>query len=196
MKMRFWIAKRNGHHYVVVSIGSVANHRLVAGSACRDLPRQVPSRKENEKMMKKCLLTGTIAMFACCSLFGLAQEGTKPATTKATKAETSGSKAEAEKKGRLPSQYGKLGLSDAQRQKIYGLQAQYDDQLDALEKQFAALKAKRDQEIEAVLNDSQRKVLSTLVEAAKNSKKTKAPADGGKTTGSSSSASEAKTDKN
>ena len=147
-------------------------------------------------MLKKCLLTGAIALFACCSLIGLAQEGSKPATAKATKAEVTDSKAEAGKKGRLPSNYGKLALSDAQRKTIYGLQAQYDEQLDALEKQFAAIKAKRDQEIEAVLNDDQRKVLSTLVEAAKNSKKTKASAESGKTTSPSSSSSETKSDKN
>lgn len=122
--------------------------------------------------MKSFLLTGTLAIFACCSLIGLAQEGTKPATSKATPAD----KADAKAKGRVPANYGKLGLTEVQRTKIYGVQAQYDDQLDALEKQFATLKAKRDQEVEAVLTDDQRKMLKTLVDAAKE-KKPKAPAD-------------------
>lgn len=105
-------------------------------------------------------------------MIGLAQEGSKPATSKAAAAD----KADAKAKGRVPANYGKLGLTEVQRTKIYGVQAQYDDQLDALEKQLATLKAKRDQEVEAVLTDDQRKMLKALVDAAKE-KKPKAPAD-------------------
>lgn len=39
--------------------------------------------------MKNCVLTGTMAIFACCTLIGLAQDGTKPAGTKAAQAEKS-----------------------------------------------------------------------------------------------------------
>ena len=128
-------------------------------------------------------------------MIGLAQEGSKPAASKpaAAKADANadGAKADDAKKGRLPANYGKLNLTEVQKTKIYGLQAQYDDQLDALEKQFAALKAKRDQEIEAVLNGDQKKVLNSLVDAAKNAKKTKAPADSAGTPG----ATEPKSDK-
>ena len=141
--------------------------------------------------MKTCLLTGTLALFACCSLIGLAQEGSKPATSKATPADKADPKADGAKKGRLPSNYGKLNLTEPQKTKIYGLQAKYDDQLDALEKQFAALKAKRDQEVEAVLNDDQRKVLNSLVDAAKNAKKPKDSTDSAKPV----STPEPKTDK-
>lgn len=121
-------------------------------------------------MMKNCLLTGTIAIFACCSLVGLAQDGAKtaPKTTVAAKEEA---KPDA-KKGRLPAQYGKLGLTDAQKAKIYGVQGKYEDQLDALEKQINDLKAKRDHEVEAVLTDDQRKILKALVES-KDDKKDK-----------------------
>jgi len=114
-------------------------------------------------MMKNCLLTGTIAIFTCCSLVGLAQDGSKPATAKATAVKEE-AKPDA-KKGRLPAQYGKLGLTDAQKTKIYGVQGKYEDQLDALEKQISDLKAKRDQEIETVLSDDQRKILKALVES-------------------------------
>ena len=135
-------------------------------------------------MMKTCLLTGTLAIFACCSLIGLAQEGSKPAAPKSTSADKADPKADGPKKGRLPANYGKLNLTEPQKTKIYGLQAQYDDQLDALEKQIATLKGKRDQEVEAVLNGDQRKVLSSLVDAAKNAKKPKEPTDSAKPTSS------------
>lgn len=125
--------------------------------------------------MKNCLLTGTMAIFACCTLIGLAQDGTKPAGTKAAQAEKSD-----QEKGRLPANYGKLGLTEAQKNSIYEVQKKYKSQLDDLEKQLDALKAKRDGEVEAVLSDAQRKILKDLVDAAKEAKKPKKGAEGGK----------------
>lgn len=118
--------------------------------------------------MRRCLLTGTIAIFACCSMMGLAQEAAKPAAAKPA-AEKTDSKADA-KKGRLPANYGKLGLTDPQKTKIYGIQNSYDGQLDELQAKIDALKAKRDQEVEAVLTEDQRKILKNLVEANKEAK--------------------------
>ncbi len=118
--------------------------------------------------MRRCLLTGTIAIFACCSMMGLAQEAAKPAAAKPAAAKTD-AKAEA-KKGRLPANYGKLGLTEPQKVKIYGIQGTYDDQLDELQAKIDALKAKRDQEVEAVLTEDQRKILKNLVEANKEAK--------------------------
>lgn len=121
--------------------------------------------------MKNCFLIGTIALFACGSLIGLAQDGTKPAGAKPAKAEKPADPKEAgAKKGRLPANYGKLGLTEAQKTKIYGIQSMYDEQLDSLEKQLAALKSKRDGEVEAVLTADQQKILANLVAAAKEAK--------------------------
>jgi len=117
--------------------------------------------------MRRCLLTGTIAIFACYSLFGLAQE-TKPAAAKPA-AEKTDQKPEA-KKGRLPANFGKLGLTDPQKTKIYGIQNSYDDQLDELQAKIDALKAKRDHEVEAVLTEDQRKILKNLVDSNKEAK--------------------------
>lgn len=125
--------------------------------------------------MKNCLLTGTVAFLTCFSLMGFAQDGTKPAAAKPAAAKADAkpeAKADA-KKGRLPSNYGKLGLTDAQKTKIYGVQGSYEDQLDALEKQTAALKSKRDGEIEAILTPEQKKILQALVDS-KDDKKDKA----------------------
>lgn len=118
--------------------------------------------------MRRCLLTGTIAIFACCSMMGLAQEAAKPAAAKPA-AEKSDQKAEG-KKGRLPANYGKLGLTEPQKAKIYGIQGTYDDQLDELQAKIDALKAKRDHEVEAVLTEDQRKILKNLVDANKEAK--------------------------
>jgi Spy/CpxP family protein refolding chaperone len=121
-------------------------------------------------------LTGTIAIFTCCSLVGLAQDGAKTAPKAAAAKEEAKPDAKDGKKGRLPAQYGKLGLTDAQKTKVYGVQGKYEDQLDALEKQISDLKAKRDQEVEAVLTADQRKILKALVES-KDDKKPEAKAE-------------------
>ncbi|MBS0202201.1 MAG: hypothetical protein JSS49_04815 [Planctomycetes bacterium] len=118
-------------------------------------------------MMKNRFLAGTIAIIACCSLIGLAQEGSKPAATKLTQAE--------KPKGRLPANYGKLGLTDKQKTAIYGIQAKYESQLDDLQKQLDDLKAKRDAEVKTVLNDNQRKALDDLVAEAKAKKEKNRP---------------------
>lgn len=67
---------------------------------------------------------------------------------------------------RLPSYYGQVGLSDAQREAIYRLQEAYAEQLDVLEKQLETLKGRRDQEIENVLSPAQKQRLRQLLEAA------------------------------
>jgi hypothetical protein len=69
-------------------------------------------------------------------------------------------------KGQLPAYYGKV-VTDAQKEKIYGIQAKYRTQLDSLEEQIDALKKKRDAEIEAVLDAGQlAKVKAAKDEAA------------------------------
>jgi TolA-binding protein len=81
---------------------------------------------------------------------------------------------EAEKKatGRLPNNYGRIGLTEAQRAKIYGVQMKYGEQIDALIKQVEELRQKRDTEIEAVLTPEQRENLKKLT--AETAKKTAA----------------------
>jgi len=60
-------------------------------------------------------------------------------------------------RGRLPNYYGKVGVSEEQREKIYAIQAMYRPKIEALEKQIAELKAKEDAEVEAVLTPEQKK---------------------------------------
>jgi TolA-binding protein len=113
--------------------------------------------------MKKHLLTGTLAIFTCCALIGMAQDA-KPAKPAAAAEKAADP---APKKGRLPDNYGKLALNDTQKEKIYGIQGSYADKIDALEAQIANLKGKRDQEIEAVLTEDQKKILKSLTDASK-----------------------------
>ncbi|HEY2827358.1 MAG TPA: hypothetical protein VGJ04_07130 [Pirellulales bacterium] len=83
-------------------------------------------------------------------------------------------------KGRLPSGWGKLGISDSQKQSIYKIQAAYVLQIDPLKKQLSDIEAKRDAEIRNVLTVAQQKALADNA-SAKVAKKA-AAADAKKTT--------------
>jgi hypothetical protein len=65
-------------------------------------------------------------------------------------------------KGRLPAYFGDV-VDDAERQKIYDIQASYEPKIDKLEKELEALKDERDEKILKVLPAAKQK----QVEAAK-----------------------------
>ena len=72
---------------------------------------------------------------------------------------------------RLPPHFGKLELSDAQREKIYDAQAAAREEIDRLEAELAHAKAVRDAKIEAQLTDKQRSELKTLRKKASDAAK-------------------------
>lgn len=84
--------------------------------------------------------------------------------------------ADKELKGRLPNNYGKLELSDKQKQAIYAVQKKHGDQIDALVRQVEELRQKRDNEIEAVLTAEQKEKLKSLT--SETAKKTSAKKTG------------------
>jgi hypothetical protein len=61
---------------------------------------------------------------------------------------------------RVPPGYSKLGLTDQQREAIYKVQGKYYPQIQALQKQADALRAKREAECEAVLTPAQKTLLA------------------------------------
>lgn len=86
---------------------------------------------------------------------------------KAKPAAKADKKAPKKAKGRVPAYFGQVGLSDEQKETIYGIQGQYNEQIGALKKQITDLTSKRDAEVEAVLTDAQKKQLDELRAAAK-----------------------------
>jgi hypothetical protein len=78
--------------------------------------------------------------------------------------------------GRVPSGWGKLGLTEVQKQAIYKVQATYDAQLDALRTQLSDLEAKRDADMRTVLTAAQQKQLGNNAEAKVAKKATAADA--------------------
>ena len=66
-------------------------------------------------------------------------------------------------KGFLPMHWGKLGLSDDQKQTVYKIQAKYAAEIDKLEAKIKEIKASRDKEMKAVLTPEQRKRLEDIL---------------------------------
>ncbi|MDW8244525.1 MAG: hypothetical protein RMJ88_15050 [Thermogemmata sp.] len=71
--------------------------------------------------------------------------------------------AEVKVRGQLPPNWGKLGLSEEQKQKIYQIQNKYNSEILRLETQVKELRAKRDEEMRAVLTEEQKKRLEEIL---------------------------------
>lgn len=74
---------------------------------------------------------------------------------------------------RLPNNYGKIGLSNSQKDKIYGIQADYRTRIQALLRELEDLRTQQSLDIQSVLNEDQKKELNTILE---NSRKKRAAA--------------------
>jgi Spy/CpxP family protein refolding chaperone len=66
-------------------------------------------------------------------------------------------------KGFLPPNFGKLGLTDVQKQQVYDVQAKYNTEIDKLEAKIRELKAARDKEVKGVLTPEQKKRLEEIL---------------------------------
>lgn len=66
-------------------------------------------------------------------------------------------------KGFLPMNWGKLGLTDAQKQDVYTIQGKYNTEIDKLDAKIRELKAARDKEMKAVLTPEQKKRLEEIL---------------------------------
>jgi hypothetical protein len=119
----------------------------------------------NLPLWKKMLVSLCVAG-ACC----VAVASTLEAQKVESKAEAKAAAPAAKKPSRrLPNFYGDL-VDGTQKEKIYAVQDLYTPQIEALAEQIKALQAKRDAEIEAVLNAEQKAKL----EKAKADSKAKA----------------------
>ncbi len=98
----------------------------------------------------------------------LSADDTKPSEKKDTPA-----------KGTLPPNWKKLGLTDAQVQKVYKIESDYRAKIADLEQQIKDLRAKERKELETVLTDAQKARLKELKEGTdeKKPESTTKPAD-------------------
>lgn len=66
-------------------------------------------------------------------------------------------------RGQLPPNWGKLGLSEEQKQKIYQIQNKYNGEIARLDALVKELRSKRDMEMRAVLTEEQKKRLEEIL---------------------------------
>ncbi len=124
----------------------------------------------NGSLVKKVLLVGVVL-----SVAGLLLSSSPLSIGQEKKAEKS-SESKPEKKaakGKLPTYYADV-VSGEQREKIYAIQAKYDDQVKQLNAQLAALAKKINDEIEGVLTAEQLEKVKAAREASVAAKKKKA----------------------
>jgi Spy/CpxP family protein refolding chaperone len=67
-------------------------------------------------------------------------------------------------KGQLPPNWKKLGLTDAQVQQVYKIQADYDVKINALQEQIKKLKGEEKGELMKVLTEAQKARLKEITE--------------------------------
>ena len=77
-------------------------------------------------------------------------------------------------RGRLPSGYGQIGITQKQRTTIYGIQEKYHAEIEELQQRLDALKEKQSEEIHNVLTDEQKGKLKTRQDKPKTGSKTTA----------------------
>jgi len=81
-------------------------------------------------------------------------------------ANDSSATAKKEYRGPLPDYFGKLGVGEEQRKKLYAVDSEYEAKIEELEKQIAKLEAERDAKLEALLTPGQKLRLKELREEA------------------------------
>jgi Spy/CpxP family protein refolding chaperone len=108
--------------------------------------------------MKFPTLLLSVVLLACLSLPTHSQE-------KPVKPEEEG--AARKIVNRLPNNYGKLGLSTTQREKIYAVQSTYRAKINALQQELEDLRSQESLEIQAVLTAEQQVELQRLLEESR-----------------------------
>ena len=116
-------------------------------------------------MIRVSMLAFLLGGLLVLSADGLIGQEAKKEDPKAKKDDAKGTKKDeppVKIKGQLPANYKELGLSDAQVQEIYKLQAKYGAELAQLKAKEEEVKATREREIRAVLTPDQKKRLEEI----------------------------------
>jgi Spy/CpxP family protein refolding chaperone len=86
----------------------------------------------------------------------------KAAAADSTAKSDAGTSDDSKAKGRLPNNWGKLGLTAAQKDKVYSIENSYSSKIEEMQKAIADLQTKRDTEMRGVLTADQQKQLDAL----------------------------------
>lgn len=118
-------------------------------------------------MFRVRMLIVLVALVGLCTTWAGGQEKAKE------------KEASAKMRGQLPQNWGRLGLTDEQKQRVYKIQNEYGTKIDALQKQIEELRTKMREERDNVLTDAQRarlrEIASSKAPAEKSKEKSKSP---------------------
>jgi Spy/CpxP family protein refolding chaperone len=125
-------------------------------------------------MLRKSLVGSLLCLFLAAPL-ALRATDEKSADTKKSKAAAADANSadDSKAKGRLPNNWGKLGLTSTQRDKIYSIENSYAAQIEELQKKINDLQSKRDAEMHGVLTADQQKQLATVTSDSTKTKSAK-----------------------
>ena len=121
-------------------------------------------------MMKACLIAATsLLMFVVFTGgYDVSAQGS------GTSEEAAGtSRAETRRRRPLPAYYGKIGVTDEQREQLHAIQDRYHQQIDALQQQIRQLIRERDAEMEKLLTPGQKLRLQELRQEARERSRTR-----------------------
>jgi len=101
---------------------------------------------------------------------GVSQEKANPKKEEPAKKDEKKDQPVTKAKGTLPANWGKLGLTEDQKQKVYRVQNKYNDEIDVLELKIKEIKEKLAKERLEILTPEQKKRLRELAESKSGSK--------------------------
>lgn len=146
--------------------------------------------------MLHTVVRGGLALLMVCmwTVRSAPAQESKAAATARSSSKDDTKKEVAKPSGRLPKNWGKLGLTAEQKQRIYEIQGKHHEQISALEGEIAKRRRDLDEEMRSVLTPDQvEKLKQTEIEAKKKSEE-KRKSRTKKSTDSSGSSSDKKAD--
>jgi Spy/CpxP family protein refolding chaperone len=127
----------------------------------------MPAVKLNFSTLRGTPMTRTFAaLLALCLGLALLLPASLPAQNDADQTPAATETETKEYRGPLPNYFGKLGVGDEQREKLYAVDAEYAGRIKALQKQIAELEKERDGRLEELLTPGQKLRLKELREEA------------------------------
>jgi hypothetical protein len=122
--------------------------------------------------LRLLVLTCAFGVLLAANNVGVGQDAKKDSKEmKESKKDVKEAKPEGKVRGQLPQNWGKLGLSDDQKQTVYKTRAKFGDQIDELEAKIKAIKADEKKELEKILTPEQKKRLLELQTGEKATEK-------------------------
>lgn len=112
--------------------------------------------------MRRLLTPIGLALLIAAGSMPLAAQDPSKAKADAEKPAAASPRRKNDPSRRVPDHFGQVGLTVEQRESIYKIRRAHQDRIEALRSEIAAVEAKSMGECEAVLTDTQRKLLDNL----------------------------------